>query len=171
MWSSSLNLFLFHFMNTLAWAFELGHVPLYSWVLPLTSMSYLVGLVRAVRRHYGTQIRRDDFDMAATIALWVAIYQACRVGHWILPIPERIDSPESVVASLPTLLWDVAILNAASVFYEPFTESARTVLCRIATRRVRWWVWLAEDDAGHTFRPLWSVCLSVVIHVAAPVLL
>ncbi len=81
MWSSGLNLFAFHFINTLAWAFGLGYIQVQFWVLPLTIMSYLVGLVRLLRRHSGSQIRRDDFDEAANIAFCIAIYQACRVGH------------------------------------------------------------------------------------------
>ncbi|KAI0402766.1 hypothetical protein F4802DRAFT_574342 [Xylaria palmicola] len=170
MWSSSLNLLL-HSFNTLAWAFGFGYIQVQFWVPLLTIISCLVGLVRVLRRHSNSEIRDDDFAEAANIVFCVAIYQACRVGHEFLPVPESVASLDNVIAILPVIFWDAGILTAGSLVYTPFTESTRSILCHIATRRVQGWTWLSEDDADNTFEPLWSALLSIAIHFGAPVLL
>ena len=150
-------------MNTLTWAFWTGG----------NATTALGALVRLLGRHYGTQIRRDEFDAAATIALWVALCQACRVSNEILPIPERIDSPESVV---------VSCLLCSGRRWRP--ECSETSFIYLLPNQLGQFYAASQRAAsgGGSGSPtttpillpglsLERVCFSIDVHTAAPVLL
>jgi hypothetical protein len=118
----------------------------------------------------------DDGDSlgeaAANIIFLATVYRTERFGANLFlgttAIPGSLHSVSGDI--VPAGLWCVAVLAVAGVVQTSLVESTRHVLWCFQTRRVSWWFWLQEDDAEGSFRPAWSVVLSVFVHALAPIL-
>lgn len=124
-WSSALNLFIFHFLNTLMWAIGAPYFHTQFWLAPLILCSLMVGICGLGEHRQGREPRREDFVDSAGGAHAIVIYLLFRLGSGFLPNAERVNSLLHVVCVLALA---TGVLAIGAWINERFLESATNVL-------------------------------------------
>ncbi|OAA63634.1 hypothetical protein SPI_03797 [Niveomyces insectorum RCEF 264] len=166
----------FHFCNALFWFCSLlngtvQYYAVYVWAAPLAVFEFALGRVLHNAESEREELREEAFRETTYVAVGLLAYLIIRLG-----VAAYFWAGGSQVPLLVNLLLGAAGVTAVAVgvvyIHSMCGVAVTTALYHFAARRVRWWVWLSQNNAARrAFRPLWSGLLAIFVVVSAPLLL
>ncbi|KAI0851433.1 hypothetical protein F5Y00DRAFT_9193 [Daldinia vernicosa] len=160
-------------VNSYAWAAGYEYTEFSPWLPPLRIFSAFLSLWDAHGHESDVNWRPVPFvdPEAKYVVLTFYMFIFHIFTHIFTHILSHIEEePSTSIHDAFHLVASVFVLfRFACAIYEDFMKITATIYHRLATRRVPGWFWIHADEPG-LFRPRWSVVLTVVVGISAPVL-
>ncbi|KAF3056548.1 hypothetical protein GL218_06788 [Daldinia childiae] len=153
--------------NNYAWAMGYNYAKFSSWLLPLTIFSAFVSLWSG--EGHEADIDWQPVPFVDPDAKYVMLTFYMFLSHIFTKVISRFAPATSTNDAFYLLALVFTVFRFANDIFEDFTKITATIYHRLATRRVPGWFWIHADEPG-LFRPKWSVVLTVVVGISAPVL-
>lgn len=153
--------------NNYAWAMGYEYAEFSPWLLPLTIFSAFVSLWDA--DGHESDVDWQPVPFVDTEARYVMLTFYMFLSHVFANVISRFEPVASMDDAFYLAALVFVVVRFAHDICEDFMKITATIYHRLATRRVPGWFWIHADEPG-LFRPRWSVVLTVVVGMSAPVL-
>ncbi|KAI1661430.1 hypothetical protein F4813DRAFT_229123 [Daldinia decipiens] len=153
--------------NNYAWAMGYEYAEFSPWLLPLTIFSAFVSLWDA--DGHESDVNWQPVPFVDPEAKYVMLTFYMFLSHVFTGVISRLEPATSTDDALYLMGLAFVGFRFAHDICNDFMRTTATIYHRLATRRVPGWFWIHADEPG-LFRPRWSVVLTVVVAMSAPVL-
>ncbi|KAI0135533.1 hypothetical protein F4814DRAFT_26513 [Daldinia grandis] len=155
--------------NSYAWAMGYKHAEFPLWLCPLAMFSAFVSLWDAEGHESDVNWQPVPFVDREARYVIVTFYMFLSYIFTHLVSLFEAEPATSMQDAFHLVALVFVVARFATDIYADFTRATAMIYHRLATRRVPGWFWIHADEPG-LFRPMWSVVLTVIVGMSAPVL-